>query len=627
MSNSMALRDLKTAAQSNVFERYFVLLFFFVLFLITLVSTSTVFADNLIPAEILEKIESKKLYNTQQWKRLLHYKKGKSEIDDPTFFLSKEGKTNLESELKASILKLINDKTDNKKSTLCYYPSRSNWILQQLPSLKSIIKTPKCEALNKELESLDVKRVTLILASAHINSPASAFGHTFLRLDSSDDTVLASYSVNYAAITAETNGFIYAYQGLFGGYQGRYSVEPYSKMLETYSDLEQRDVWEYPLELTPAEINRMVLHILEIRNFYADYFFLSENCSYNLLWLLEVAKDDVDLTNQFGFKAIPIDTLRAVEKSGLIKDIVYRPSKRRKILTKSKTISHVPEAIGFAKSNEYDLEQLNGLSVEHKAKALELGSHLLQTKYNKKEISKKKYLGNFIKLLKERSKLGDVPEREIEKPTIPEKGHNSNKVSLSFDSDNRAGIRFKVAYHDIYDNESGFIPGSYINFFDTSIKVKSDKVSLEEINLLDIRSYAIQDAIFKPVSWQVSLGAKRVLNNELDPYFQVGAGVTIGHEKLFSYLTLAPSLYYNKEDNKQSISANAGLIYNSSSSLKMGLLGRNEWFKGSQEILKLEPFVTYNMTKHTALNLRYSHEALNGSDKTDEATLSIFWYF
>ncbi len=584
-------------------------------------------AESLIPANILEKIESKKLYNSKQWKRLLHYKKGKSEIDDPTFFHSKNGKTNLKAELHASILKLINDKTDNKNSTFCYYPSRSHWILEKLPSLKKIIKQPKCEALKKELASLDVKQVTLILASAHINSPASAFGHTFLRLDSSKDTVLASYSVNYAAITAETNGIIYAYQGLFGGYQGRYSVEPYSKRVETYSDLEQRDIWEYPLDLTPAEINRLILHVLEIRNFYADYFFLSENCSYNLLWLLEVAKDDVELTSKFGFKAIPIDTLREVAEENLIKEIVYRPSKRRKILTKSRAISHIPEAIGFAKSSDYDLKKLEGLSNKHKAKALELASHLLQLNYAKKKVSKKHYLKHFIRLLNERSKLGDVPELEIQKPISPRKGHSSNKVSISTDSEGSVGLRFKVAYHDIYDNESGFIPGAYINFFDTSLKVKNGKAKLEEINLLDIRSYALQDSIFKPISWQVALGAKRVFDDGLDPYFQVGAGITRGNEKLFSFVTLTPS-FYSRDDSQQSISANFGLIYNPSSSLKLGLQGKKEWFTDDKTIVEVEPFVTYQISKDKALNLRYKYETLNGkSDENGETTLSLFWYF
>lgn len=603
------------------------LCYFYTVIAFFLINFSIV-ADTDLSFKILNEIDHQKIYESKQWKRLLHYKNGESEIDDPTFFLSKEGKTNLKSELKASVLKLINDKTDDKKSTLCYYPSRSNWILKNFPQLKSIIKYPKCLLLKKELADLDVKRVTMVLASAHINSPASAFGHTFLRLDSSEDTVLASFSVNYAAITGETNGFVYAYQGLLGGYQGRYSVEPYSKRVETYSDLEQRDIWEYPLNFTPEEIDRLKLHILEIRNFYADYYFLSENCSYNILWLLEVARNDVELTKQFDFKAIPIDTLRAVSDAGLISDIVYRPSKRKKILIRSKEIEGIPNAIEFAKSHNYDLEKLNGLSKKHKAKALELATHLLQLNYSNKKVSKKHYFKHFIRLLSERSQLGQVLESEIKQPAFPKAGHKSNRLNISFDNQDNASINFKIAYHDIYDNEQGFIPGSYINFFDTSIKVsKKGKFKLDHINLLDIRSYALQDTIFKPISWQVTLGAKRIFNDELDPFFKVGTGVALGSDSLFSYASLAPS-FYSRTDNNLSVSANIGVIYNPSSSLKLGFQGTQEWFKNNEAMTEIEPFVTYKISDNTALNLRYNYKIFNNKkNNNDFATLSLFWYF
>jgi len=583
-----------------------------------------------IPEIILEKIHSNKLYNAPQWQRLLHYKNGKSEIDDPKFFFSAEGKFNLEAELKASIEKLINDKSDDEKSTLCYYPSRSYWILNQLPELEKIITAPNCKGLKKELAALDAKRATLILASAHINSPASAFGHTFLRLDASEDTPLVSYAVNYAAQTKETNGIIYAYQGLFGGYGGRYSIEPYSKKIKTYSDLEQRDIWEYPLDLTQAELDKLILHIFEIRHFYADYYFTSENCSYNLLWLIDIAKEGVatnsgELVKQFKYKAIPIDTLRAVADAGLVKESVYRPSKRKKMLQKIKAIKNSPKAIRFAKSHDYDLNALTGLSKKQKANALELATLLLQTDHSDAKIAKKEYLGHFLTLLNARSELGDIESSDIKQPFAPVKSHLSTKMSLSYGSDDDAILRMKVAYHDIYDNESGYVPGAYINFFDTAFKYKDNELKLDEINLLDIRSYAIQDPIFKPISWQVALGGKRNLDDSLDPYFQVGAGVTLGNETLFSYATVTPAFYIRNE-SQQSISANVGLIYNPSSSLKTGLLGKKEWLTDDNELLEIEPFITYSVSKTTALNLRYRHTEMN-DDVKDEAILSLFWYF
>jgi len=565
------------------------------------------------------------LSHTQQWYKLLHFKNAKSEIDDPKFFFSKDGKTNPEAELTALIAKLISDKSDDENSTQCYYPSRSAWILEQLPQLKKEIKEPKCEALKGELKSLEAKYVTLILASAHINSPASAFGHTFLRIDNNPNTPLLSYAVNYAAQTTEDNGFIYAYQGLFGGYQGRYSIAPYYKKLKEYSDLEQRDIWEYTLDLSKEEIDRMVRHIFEIRHFYADYFFLSENCSYNLLWLLEVAKDDVHLIEKFNHKTIPIDTLRVIIKEDLVKKTTYRPSKRKKILNIAKPIKNNPTALKFARSSDCNVSQIETLSKEDKIASLELATALLRIKLSKHEISKKEYLPKFLKILKIRSKLGSASKKDIKKPYEPTKGHYSAKASFTYASNHAFNAQVKIAYHDIYDNDKGYIPGAYINFFDTALQYKDDKLTLDEINVLDIRSYAIQDAIFKPISWQVAVGGKRIFKHELNAYLQAGAGFTLGSKELYSYATLTPTIYYrNKEEH--SISANIGVLYNPSKHVKVGALASNEWFDKNREILKLKPFITYSFDQASAINLRYEHKELD-MHKEEDFMLSWFWYF
>ena len=565
------------------------------------------------------------LSSTSQWHRLLHFKNGQSEIDDKDFFFAHNGKFNPQAELKASIEKLITDKSDDINSTLCRYPSRSTWILEQIPELKKQIKEPKCTALKKELKDLGAKHVTLILASAHINSPASAFGHTFLRIDNNPNTPLLSYAVNYAAQTIEDNGFVYAYQGLFGGYKGRYSIDPYYKKLKEYSDLEQRDVWEYTLELNPKEIKRLVLHIFEIRHFYADYFFLAENCSYNLLWLLEVAKNDVQLINQFNHKAIPIDTLRAIVSENLVKNTTYRPSKRKKILHISENIKNNNVALNFAKSNDYNISKIETLSKKEKIASLELATALLRIKLSEQKINKKEYLPKFLNILKSRSKLGTLPQEKLKEPLSVLEGHYSTKASFSYGTDNNFEARAKVAYHDIYDNDQGFISGAYINFIDTAIEYKDHKLSLTEINLLDIRSYAIQDSIFKPISWQVSLGGKRIFNNKLNSYLQAGGGITLGNEKLYGYTTITPTLYY-KDQEEHSISLNTGLIYNPSSSLKIGVLSSNEWFDKSREILEVEPFITYSIDQESALNLRYEYKEMEDV-REEDFLVSWFWYF
>ncbi len=592
-----------------------------ILFLgVLLIINSSLFASFHISKDKLSKLSK-----NPQWHKLLHFKKGRSEIDDKRFFFAKNGKIDPKAELKASIKQLISDKSDDENSTLCRYPSRSRWILKKLPNLKKEIFTPSCKKLNNELKELGAKEITLVLVSSHINSPASAFGHTFLRIDNNPDTPLLSYAVNYAAQTREENGFIYAYKGLFGGYKGRYSIDPYYKKLKEYSDLEQRDIWEYTLNLTQEEINRLVLHIFEIRHFYADYFFLSENCSYNILWLINIAKKDSNFINNFNLKAIPIDTVRAVISKNLVKNSIYRPSQRKKILALSKTIKENRDALEFAKSREYNLTKIENLNREDKISSIELATALLKIERSDNKIDEKEYLKDFLKLLKARSKLGKIEREKIPQPPSPESGHLSAKSSISYSNNNRLKLETKVSYHDIYDSDYGYISGGYISFFDTRIEYKNKKVKIDKIDFLRIKSYALQDAIFKPISWEVATGGKRIFNNKLNSYLKAGGGITLGNNIFYGYTTITPTIYY-RIDDKESISINSGLLYNPSKYLKFGLLISDEWFRDKKSIKEFKPFITYSFDQKSALSLRYNYKNI---DKLEERELSLswFWYY
>ncbi|MDR3578435.1 MAG: DUF4105 domain-containing protein [Oryzomonas sp.] len=123
--------------------------------------------------------------------------------------------------------------------------------------------------------------------------------------------------MNYAANTREERGVKFAFKGLFGGYQGRFSIAPYYAAVKTYGDIENRDIWEYDQNLTPEEIGQLLRHVWEMRSAWFDYYFLDENCSYHLLSLLETARPGLRLTDRFPWWAIPSETVRAVSVAGL----------------------------------------------------------------------------------------------------------------------------------------------------------------------------------------------------------------------------------------------------------------------------------------------------------------------
>ncbi len=560
------------------------------------------------------------LHNDRYWHTLLHFKNGESEIDDEKFFLSLNGKQDAKEELKETIKALLED----KDKIICRFPARINWIMEKLPELKSELGDYSCKEIDKLIEDFDPKHISLIFPTAHINSPASMYGHTLLRIDADKKTPLISQAINYAAKTSEDNGFLFAFYGLSGGYEGRYTILPYYDKVKEYSDMEARDIWEYELNLNKNEIKLLLYHQFELKDIYADYLFMSENCSYNLLWLLESAREDVHLIDDFRYKAVPIDTIRVLKRTGFIKDVTYRASKSKKIKAVISKISDKNRAKEFLQ-NGYDFNLLKDLNNTQKVYTLDLSTQMLQYKRTKNKIGKKVYIKDLMKLLDARSKLPSINSDKIEEPINPLDGHKSNRLSLSIDEDKTVFLAYKPVFHDIYDIDNGFTEGSYINFFDFVFKKdKNSNVKLEKFDFVNIASYAKRDFLFKPLSWGVEAGWQRNHEDELGFKLKGGVGYTYGKEGFLYHFFLNPAFYYVK-DAVFGVAPKIGFIKNFLN-FKFGLKLEREFLTTGDKITEFEAFSTYNLHKNLALNLKYDITKTEEKNKK-MGTISLFYYF
>jgi len=236
---------------------------------------------------LLESAHKKELHRDRYWHILLHYKKSpfglRSLIDDPDFFLSKDGKYNPEAELKATIRAFFQEVENETRHPVCRFIARYAWLKEKLNIDASLLPVHGCERFNKIIDQIKPEAATLIFPTSHINSPASMFGHTLLTIETASRSKLLSYAINYSAVTNETFGPLFAVKGLFGCYKGYFSILPYYTKIQEYSDVNHRDIYEYPLNLNTEEINRLLMHIYELDFIYSDYYFFDENCSYDLL--------------------------------------------------------------------------------------------------------------------------------------------------------------------------------------------------------------------------------------------------------------------------------------------------------------------------------------------------------
>ena len=259
-----------------------------------------------------------------------------SRIDDPEYFLSgHNGHKTLKSEMRAAIDALwlpIASPDDASQHIMHRFPGRCEWLIQQLAIDREALPVPWSQPVEDRLASLNAQQLMIIFPDAHLARPASLFGHTLLLVQGAEDTTLTSLAINFAAHTDGVQGFSMAWRGLFGQFDGRFSLLPYYQKVLEYRDMDQRDIWEYRLAVGPDDIRRLLLHVYDLRGIASDYYFLSENCSYNLLWLLDVMRPGQwNLVHQTKPWVIPTDTIKLLYDEKLIASAHYRPSRAQRV--------------------------------------------------------------------------------------------------------------------------------------------------------------------------------------------------------------------------------------------------------------------------------------------------------
>jgi hypothetical protein len=481
--------------------------------------------------ELIQRARQENLSQRAEWLNLLHFKPyaywfgSRSLADDPGFFNAPDGRTDPAAELEATLAAFFSTEaeTDKTQNPQCRFIARYQWLKQELRFDPARLPPQTCKRFYEWRDSLDPHAITLVFPAAYLNNPASMYGHTLLRIDAKDQderTRLLAYSISYAAGTDETSGLIFAVRGLFGGYPGVFSITPYYLKVREYSDIENRDVWEYQLTLTPEEIDRLLMHVWELGPTHFDYYFFDENCAYHLLSLLEVARPGLQLTDRFRWWAIPSDTVRAVtDQPGLLGRVVYRPAS---VTIMQERLKHLP-ATGRGLARELGKQKIDAsdprvreLPAPDQARVLELGyeyaAYEAATGSNKAPDA----VTRMRELLLARSQLPVPPQKpEIPVPAVrPDEGHKTSRIGLG--AGGRDGRRFgeihlRPTYHDLLDQDAGYTRGAQIQFFDMRFRQYEGDggLRLEEFKPLDIFSLSPRNDFFDPVSWKINVGWTR----------------------------------------------------------------------------------------------------------------------
>jgi hypothetical protein len=494
---------------------------------------------------IIQRAQQLGLASRPAWLNLLHYRPAAisrhvySQVDDDAFFLAENGGTDARAELVADIRGFMQTSAQNHAQ--CRFPARWHWLKQQLDGLDRYdVACPKFE---QWFETMDADRLVLVFPTMYLNNPGSMFGHTFLRFDRTGDPELLARALNYAAAyDPDDNSMVYVFNGVFGGYKGVFSTRSYFETVQTYSNLENRDIREYTLAFNVDEIRQLLRHVWEVADIEFDYFFFRENCSYRLLSLLDVARPGANLTtgNAFPLYAIPVDTVRALDRAGLIVERGYRPSPASRLrvdfnrLDAEQGAQVLQLADGELALPEFQRRIDND---QDAVKLLSLAYDLLA--FRGEDATP---LANEI--LAARSRLPAAPAPDYPAGVSPEQGHKSARVSMGGgrrDGEGFVELSIRPGFHDLTDSPDGFIDGAEINVLDTRLRWfgASDTLRLEQLRFFSAVSLSPVQRWTTPLSWQLEIALDRTYLDRTQSTLALvtrgGAGIAVRRRSLDVY--------------------------------------------------------------------------------------------
>ncbi|WP_444826069.1 Lnb N-terminal periplasmic domain-containing protein [Acinetobacter pittii] len=450
------------------------------------------------------------------WQRLMYANKNqKSEVTYSGYFLSENGKNNLKEELKADISALFMPAQDNQ-SIRCKFPARSQWLMQKVGIQESELPQVKCTEFENWIGQIKPHKATLIYATDFMGNPSSMFGHTLLRLDPKDQQQLnlVSYAVNYAATVAGNDNWSYAWKGLTGQYPGEYSLMPYYRKVKEYGDFESRDLWEYELNLTPEETRFLVSHIWEMQHVSFPYYFVSDNCAYRLLGLVDLVKPESNLQEKFTYASIPMETIKSMQQQGLTKAPVYRPALETQLLSQAHQhgaslakVAHQIAMLPIQQSSQI----LKSFTEQDQAKILEMAYDDLYLQFIGRKVEESIAQPQLRQLLALRSQIDlDKQRQEPKRPTKePTQGHNARNLSVKageVQGDKFIELGHRQAYHDLIDPQGGYRAGTQLLFLNGNAQWRDDHLKLERLDLLEVNSYNPIQPFKTPLSWGFNLG-------------------------------------------------------------------------------------------------------------------------
>ncbi len=560
------------------------------------------------------------------------------------FFLAADGRTNPQGELEATIAAMSQPLDgDPNEHAQCRFPARYLWLQRQaqLPGVADIA----CPSFEEWVFGEATDSISIIFATGYLGNPASYYGHTLLKFNSSTRRVtsdLLDVTVNYGAIVPPNAGRIsYLYNGATGGYKAGFSHIEYYYHDYNYGELELRNLWEYELNLSQDEVDFIMAHSWELLGREFVYYFFRRNCAYRMAEIVEI----VD-----GIRIIPAQRPWTVPQSvvsmadgatrggePLVASVRWHPS-RQSVFYDSYRKLNKPEqdALQELVANSGRSSALEALPVDGQQRVVDAAIDYYGYLMPRDEPPGSELSQRYREMLAKRFTLPGSARSEPPQPELgPEKDRAPGYLSAGFVHNSEAGngvsMRIRPAYYDVLDSSISHVPNSELSMGEVIVDVLDGDVRVREASLFRVE--AVNGAISglpgdAGRSWRLGLGVYEQFPGCEDCLVARFEGDIGRSMPFFGNSTIGAYIGGAAQDNRNNygnLFARASAYINATLSDRMTLSARYEYRYHFDSVMEGEDVVSFNaryeLSQGWDLRLGW-HD-----NRNESASLSVGYYW
>jgi len=269
-----------------------------------------------------------------------------------------------------------------------------------------------------------------------------------------------------------------------------------------YNLEEQRDLNFYELDLGQERIKFLIYHLYELRKARYGYYFLTENCAYQIAAILEIAYGVSVDGYKYNFPIIPMDILNAYKDNITNQFLLEATLRRSQVLI---------EGMSKYELSSYKAVQRDGIEVNE-----ELSDNVKEVLNIEGEYQSQRF-GN---ISKDYNKTIDpnfsqaLCATSILSPSANNGKHLLNLGAYKDHESKGVLLGYRLLGRDIYDPQLYKIQESNVVFIEAQLKLmESGKLQVQQFDLFRIKSLLNRGSLASSKAWSVNLGVNRLNKN------------------------------------------------------------------------------------------------------------------